>query len=1701
MEGASEQSVKVAVNIRPLIPAEISSGCDACVLATPGQPQLQVLPDKLYTFDHVYGGGGPPMENLFGECILPLVEGVFQGYNATVFAYGQTGSGKTYTMGTGYTAGNLDNGVAPHVMNAIFDRVEQMKPASRFEIRVSLIEIHKDTIKDLLDSPAQEATDRKGGAAPGGSEKPPITIRDSGDLGGVVMVGATELIMHTRQDMRACLEQGLLLRATGGHQKNDRSSRSHAIFTITVDQQKRQQCVEEGASPTYIELCAKMHLVDLAGSERIKRTKAEGQRMVEGIHINKGLLALGNVISALGDDKMRRKDGGGHVPYRDSKLTRLLQDSLGGNSRTIMIACVSPADVDVEETLNTLKYANRARNIQNKPTVNLVSDSLTGELTKLRHQVEVLQEEITSLRNGEPMAADEERQVLRQRIAFLEASNARFMQGLAEGRDKQRRVAERAAEAEAEKERLAEEATAREAEKSLMHAELESSEETITRLRAATDAVRAAAQSEVEAMRQSDREFREQFAALREKARVEAESLWRSEAQLRQEVAAAQEKARAESKRALAAEMGEKQVRLQMSSLEQQLEVASRKVRAAESAGHTLQGLLEAHAEKARGEARALREENAQLRSEMERIKQAAQEDRARRAETASAAKHTASRLEEATDRARMESERAAEAQAEVLATQAKLVQLSCQLAELRDQEAERAEIGEGASKEVQRQLASAQEQVEAETRKTLEVQTALGHVQSLLQTSQEDWRKEQRRADELAESVQSLEQRVADWEGRVMEAEAGQQELRLALSEREERVLELEASLESSRVALTEELARRSDLDEQIAALQRDLANLQESSEAELRHREEALLLAESSRSDLMTELLGVKGEKAALQESLQSSTAHLEETRVSLTKAQVDLVVARSSSQAAWERAEQAEGAVQSLRGEVGTAMAQLSLEIHKRKEEVQAAEVAAAVLAERAEESQEDEKEGATRSGADNADAHEGPSGVETANQAMSEGVEGGSVSATGSLRWTKGLKSANAHSSPSLLQSWFWKPFDLDAGDEAHLRSDNDIQRRWKEISSTTAAKGSASEAQPGSAEGAHEASEAAEAATIAVQGPGPVSGPSGQSGSHLPGGMWGGGRRLMKQVEKRLLRPGEGHHNGAALSRSLEATPPLPQGKFSGDEAPSAGGIDSPSGRSGGIRAAQGAPDAGEEEKRKSLGREGRYREEPELLRAESSSRDGHPRAALEQIKGQNERGGGEGGASAEAASVTEKNAQELGASTKVIEGDGPPHSPTSVLLLPSSHSPPSPNSLEYPLLPSEGGTVAVIPSLFAVKMTSPFPRSQHGAPPMPPLSEVAAPVGSDPSCASHETSQNKQQQQRELQELLVPEQSATQQQIDDQAHPLRQGSSPLPSPASRSEKGVRRVSSARFLRFGALGSGSGRPAPAPFSAADQLPHTGSPPVAPKLPSKASGSSGVLGFKSISLPPRNSSPSSPFTSSSSALRLFSASLSRTSAPSDGQPQDKLRRMLSLDVRPSCLSPSVISPGATSSPRGHPPASSPTTQPIVSPAPDASVTSSPWQQPSNGGHPDFYPALESPLSHHLSASGSGQYARSPHGGHSPIRDALMPYSPSAGGGISSPRVWGSAALGLHGRESPEVAASAGPAGGPSRAALSTACPVSPSQSERAAAARERVAWEPYTFNAASVAALKRASGGRTGESQQQQQVAVAAGGGLT
>eukprot|EP01047_Picozoa_sp_COSAG01_P052901 COSAG01_NODE_5611_length_4146_cov_4.419323_2_plen_1110_part_00 len=288
-----------------------------------------------------------------------------------ILPYIRKGSGKTFTMGTSDTAGVEPDelGIIPRAIAQVFATVEERQEQMSITVKASFLEIYNEEVKDLL-APASGT-----GHAPRN-----IMIRENKD-GSIVVNGLTERVVSSAEHTLQCLQHGAQFRTTGSTLMNAVSSRSHAIFTLSLEQRFPPP---EGSSVEEVRL-SKFHFVDLAGSERQKRTKAVGERLREGISINCGLLALGNVISVLGDPMKR----GSHVPYRDSRLTRMLQDSLGGNSKTVFIGCISPAYTDMDEGKNSLRYANRARNIQNKAVINL--DTASSEIVTLRHRIALLE--------------------------------------------------------------------------------------------------------------------------------------------------------------------------------------------------------------------------------------------------------------------------------------------------------------------------------------------------------------------------------------------------------------------------------------------------------------------------------------------------------------------------------------------------------------------------------------------------------------------------------------------------------------------------------------------------------------------------------------------------------------------------------------------------------------------------------------------------------------------------------------------------------------------------------------------------------------------------------------------------------------------------------------------------------------------------------------------------------------------------------------------------------------------------------------------------------------------------------------------------------------------------------------------------------------------------------------------------------------
>ncbi|XP_060116319.1 kinesin-like protein KIF7 [Heteronotia binoei] len=371
-----EIPVRVAVRIRPLLPKERLHGQQMCLRGDPETKEVTLGHSRHFHFDTVFTKSAS-QESVYSVCVQPLVEAFFQGFNATVFAYGQTGSGKTYTIGeaTVSSINEDEQGIIPRAMAEVFRRMDENNLLD-YTVRISYLEVYKEEFWDLL----QVETASKD-----------IQIRED-DKGNIVLYGVKETEVEGLDEVLSLLEMGNAAKHTGATHINRTSSRSHTIFTVTMEQRQSAGRLTHLALQDKIlvpvsgqVLASKFHFVDLAGSERVVKTGSTGERLKESIQINSSLLALGNVISALGDP--RRK--GSHIPYRDSKITRILKDSLGGNAQTVMIACVSPSSSDFDESLTTLNYASRAQNIKNKAVVNCRKEA--EHVVELQLQIKNLQ--------------------------------------------------------------------------------------------------------------------------------------------------------------------------------------------------------------------------------------------------------------------------------------------------------------------------------------------------------------------------------------------------------------------------------------------------------------------------------------------------------------------------------------------------------------------------------------------------------------------------------------------------------------------------------------------------------------------------------------------------------------------------------------------------------------------------------------------------------------------------------------------------------------------------------------------------------------------------------------------------------------------------------------------------------------------------------------------------------------------------------------------------------------------------------------------------------------------------------------------------------------------------------------------------------------------------------------------------------------
>jgi kinesin family protein 15 len=374
MQKESNTSVKVVVRVRPLNEEEQKQG-SALVVDHFGKYVKTQEDDKVYTFDYVANDKVTQIE-IFQQVGLPIVESCMSGYNGTIFCYGQTGSGKTYTM---IGRSGEDKGLIPLILESLFSSVgKTQRDDFQVDCVCSFLEIYNEKITDLLDF---------------NKNKPDTLCIREGMKEGVYVEGIIEQQVKSSDDALSCLKKGLTNRHVGSTQMNDESSRSHSVFTVVIKQTQKDS---QGISKIRT---SKLNLIDLAGSERQKSTKSEGDRLNEACYINKSLTCLGQVINSLVDIANGKER---HVNYRDSKLTFLLRDSLGGNSQTCIIANASPALICSRETISTLKFAQRAKFIKNKPIVN--EDS---SVAALKEEIKTLKQELESFKKKTYVEVDE----------------------------------------------------------------------------------------------------------------------------------------------------------------------------------------------------------------------------------------------------------------------------------------------------------------------------------------------------------------------------------------------------------------------------------------------------------------------------------------------------------------------------------------------------------------------------------------------------------------------------------------------------------------------------------------------------------------------------------------------------------------------------------------------------------------------------------------------------------------------------------------------------------------------------------------------------------------------------------------------------------------------------------------------------------------------------------------------------------------------------------------------------------------------------------------------------------------------------------------------------------------------------------------------------------------------------------------------
>lgn len=418
-KGGEKGNIRVVCRFRPLNEKEIRMGSAMCIAFDPDEKTVNMnaiqenLGPMRFAFDHVF----PPntaQATVYDKAAKPIVDSVLEGFNGTVFAYGQTSSGKTFTM-TGPSIDDEDlKGIIPRMVSTVFDTIANSEDHLEFTVKVSYAEIYMEKIRDLLNP-----------------EKSNLKIHEDKSR-GVYIADLTEEYVSEESEVYQLMKLGGTNREVGSTNMNEGSSRSHSIFALTIAQNN---------TVDYSAKAGKLYLVDLAGSEKVLKTGAEGKRLEEAKGINKSLTMLGLVIYSLTDGKST------HVPYRDSKLTRVLQDSLGGNAKTSLIITCSPHPYNEAETLSTLRFGIRAKAIKNKPKVNreLTVAELKLILAKAEREIQAKDRRITALEQavlgmGGSLPTDDELQDAEERKE--EVKGAEYDEVLNQLEDERQKLAE-----------------------------------------------------------------------------------------------------------------------------------------------------------------------------------------------------------------------------------------------------------------------------------------------------------------------------------------------------------------------------------------------------------------------------------------------------------------------------------------------------------------------------------------------------------------------------------------------------------------------------------------------------------------------------------------------------------------------------------------------------------------------------------------------------------------------------------------------------------------------------------------------------------------------------------------------------------------------------------------------------------------------------------------------------------------------------------------------------------------------------------------------------------------------------------------------------------------------------------------------------------------------------------------------------------